>query len=542
MKDLHEHFLNEYFIFSAPIGKVITEEQKKQVFYSLAKAFLIDGGSADKLWSVVGSDAVRQIEDESDYLRYCRAQQYIKEVLQMQVEENDLSAQVIALKGSALIHTMECKIISKKDEGKEKIIGNLINRAGEGCISALNILGIMQIHGVCIEKDETAGLKNLNRTARWCDVDGAMMYLYYCKECRRQCFDIILTSLERRYNSSMIRALKAAYPQEAAAYKKSGVACLIEKAFDAAALSRDEYSVYKADVLYSEILSFEDKETAVFSMGDKQSRSAICDLPLKLDSTQEIQINPHAFDGFVLSRKHEQERILREAQNFDLRKMTNYTPLCLCADCTVLLQYYTEAITKLAPNANVEIIEVGELGKNDIDATSNNIFVRNCDEDKPNIYILSFRGEIEQAAMELARDFLRSGKRRAFRLTQPAAQIDLSCILPVCVCDKANESALNKLCNVVNLASVTQEEKYAILDDMLIRKAKLYGIDEICVDAQVKRTIAKLSADNISKALDKAILANRIKTGKLILDEDKLGKILDEFKIINKYGFGGSIL
>ncbi|MDE6474558.1 MAG: hypothetical protein K2L70_05615 [Clostridia bacterium] len=540
MKDLHERFLNQYFLFTAATGKFTSVEQEEQVFHSLAKAYLIDNKSAEALWNIAQNGEVKQIEDEKDYLRYCRTRQYMKEFLQTPTEDG-LESQTVAIKGGALSQALELNMIDPNQESKEKIISNLVYRAGEGCISALKALGIMQIHGICVDKDEVAGLKNLARAARWNDVDGAMLYLYYGATDRQDCFDSILTSLGMRYNSSLIRALKAAYPQEAKLFKRNDVACLIEKAFNASVLPREEYSASKARILYSQILPYQDKELAIYSMEDKQRRSPICDLPLKFDANQSIEIDAKAFNTLILDRRQERERILREAQNFDLRRMSNYTPLCLCADSAVLLQYYVSAIVNLAPNANVEVIEVGDLGKNDVDATANNIFVRKCDEDRPNVYIVSFRGEIAPEAMDLALDFLKSSRRKAFRLTLPSAQIDLSGILPICVCDKANESVLKKLCNTVSLASVSQEEKGLIIDDMLVRKAQLYGIEEISIDKDVKESIAKLSVDNIAKALDKAILANRIKAGKLILDEAMLGNILDEFKTINKYGFGGSI-
>ena len=541
MKDLQERFLNQYFLFSAPIVKNVSVEQERQVFYSLAKAYLIDDESARKLWEIAQSESVRQIEDENDYLRYCRTQQYIKEVLQMPIEEDELQSQVVSLKGSAISYALDRRIIIPKEEGREKIISNLVNRAGEGCISALRALGIMQIHGVCVEKDEKAGLKNLSSAAKWNDVDGAMLYLYYCNSGRKESCDRILTSLEMRYNSSLIRAIKEAYPKESQEFRRDAISCLIEKAFNASILSREEYSASKSRILYSQVLTYQDKELAIYSMDDKQRRSPICDLPLKLDLKQNIEINANAFDGMILDRPSEQSKIIQEAQNFDLRRMSNYTPLCICADSAVLLQYYVGGIVKLAPNANVEIIEVGDLGKSDVDATSNNVLIRKCDEDRANVYILSFRGDIEEAAMDFALDFLRSSKRKTFRLVNPSAQIDLSGILPICVCDKANESALKKLCAVINLASVSQQEKHLIIDDMLASKAKLFGMEEISIDEGVKEAVAKLSADNMAKALDKAILANRIKSGKLLLDGEKLGKILDEFKTVNKYGFGGSI-
>ena len=84
----------------------------------------------------------------------------------------------------------------------------------------------MQIHGICVDKDESAGLKNLRRAARWNDVDGAMLYLYYNAADGQECFDSLLTALEMRYNSSLIGALKASYPQEAKGFCRNIISCL----------------------------------------------------------------------------------------------------------------------------------------------------------------------------------------------------------------------------------------------------------------------------------------------------------------------------
>ena len=541
MRMINEKFLNQFFLFMAPVKNATSKEQEKQVFFSLAKAYLLDEESANELWEVTQSPAVSQIKEESDYLRYCRTQQYVKEILNMPSEEDELQAKVVAIKGSALSQATDSELIPDKEEVWGKIKTHLISRANEGCVSALTTLAIMQIHGVCVSKDENSGLKNLRKAERWNDVDGAMLYLYYCKKDRQECFDRIITSLEMRYETTLANAIKNAYPQEAKEYKRNAIACLIEKAVSASVLDREEFCAPKARILYSKILSYQDKEVAIFSMDDKQRRSPICDLPLKLDSNYAIEIDQNAFDGMVIRRPKEQSLILREARNFDLRTTANYTPLCICADNSVLLQYYVGATSRLVKNANVVYIEVGDLAKKDVDATSNNVFVRKCDEDRANVYILSFRGEIAPDAMELALDFLRTPKRRAFGLTIPSVQLDLSCILPICVCDKFNEGILRKLCAVVDLASVSQEEKCSIIEEMLQRKARLYGIEQISIEKDVQSSVAKLSADNISKALDRAILANRDKADKLVLDEAMLGDIIDEFKTINKYGFGGSI-
>ena len=539
MRVIEEKFLNEFFLLLAPVKNVMTKEQEKQVFFSLSKAYLLDEKSANELWDITQSPIVSQIKEQSDYLRYCRTQQYVREILRIGSEADALQAKVVAIKGSALLQVADCQLIPENEETWGKIKVHLISRAGEGCVSALNALAIMQIHGICIDKDENSGLKNLRKAERWNDVDGAMLYLYYCKNGRQDCFNRIMTSLQMRYETSLADALKKAYPQEAEAYKRSSIAALVEKAMDASVLNREEFSAPKARILYSNVLSFQDKEVAIFSMDDKQRRSPICDLPLKLDSNNIIEINEEAFDGMAVRRVQEQKSILREARNFDLRVNSNYTPLCICADNSVLLQYYVSAITKLVKNANVEYIEVNDLKKTDIDATSNNIFVRKCDEDRANVYILSFRGEIDPEAMSFALDFLRTSKRRAFGLTAPCVQIDLSCILPICVCDKLNEGILRKLCNVVELASVTQEEKSGIIKDLLKSKALLYGISQISIEKGAERTVVDLSADNISKALDKAILANRDTAGGLVLDESMFEDIINELRTFNKYGFGG---
>lgn len=540
MKDFKQLFLKEYFTLTAIAKDAMSPSQRKNAFCTLAKAFLLSDKQTTQLWNLAEAESVSKISTESDYRRYCRINQYLEDIMNADFGD-DKEEKIIAIKGGAINEAVKSELLSAEDEIAENVFRNIVYKAGEGNITAMRMLAVMQLLGVFVERDVQSGLKNLAKVAKWNDIPAALLHMYYCREDRQEYCDRLLTVLKMRYLSSLTKIIDRDYAVCAKNFNSDKIATLVEKAFNASVLTRDEYSSAVARIIFSEILSYADKETIVFAIDAKQPRTSICDLPLKLKADMPYELNESAFDGMIFKRAQEQERIWREAQNFDLRRLANYSPMCLCADSGVLLRAYVQSIKNLAPQAHVEVIEVKELTAANIDGNVNNVFVKSCSEDKFNIYVLSIRGAVEQAALDSTLNFLKSAKRRCFKLNHPSAQIDLSSILPICVCDKANVETLRKFCNVIELASVSDEEKKAIVDSTLARKAELYGIDGIAIDDDIRKAVERLSADNIEKALDKAILANRFRRGKLILSEQMLGKIIGEFKPINKFGFGGSI-
>lgn len=538
MKDFKEQFLSEYFIASTMVDSMMNEEEKKSLFFSLSQAFLIDTQIAKRLWEISQRQRVREIVTANDFNMYGRINQYITQIMRASLN-SDEEESMIAVKGGAIEDTAAFELPQREDISKESIFKAIVFKAGEGCIMAMRLLAIMQIEGIYIDKDMSSGLKNLQRASKWNDVNASMLYLYYGKEDKERCCNRLLSVLEKRCLKDLAKVVIGAYGQFVTG-KRDDVAEFLEKAFCTAVLDRDLYCRTKARIIFSDIMPLSNKEAIIFSMDAKQLHSPVCDLPLKLKRDMDYSLDGSAFENMIFQRPDEQEKILREAQNFDLCRLAGYMPMCLCSDSAVVVKSYIEAIKRLLPKANIEIIEVRGLGADDLNRGYNNVFVKSCDENKFNVYVMVYRGMIDAKVMEESLKFLQSFKRREFRLST-GVELDLSSILPICVCDQVNDEILKRYCHVINLADADLGEKRRLVDEILTRKAKLYGIEEISLEEDVRPSIEQLSADNIDKALDRAILAQRKKSDRMMLGMQMLGKIITDYKSNNKFGFGGSI-
>lgn len=539
MRDFKESFLREYFTVVAAADKMMSTEKNRELFFDLAKAFLIDDKSADMLWEITQRPSVKDVANLNDVKMNSRVSQYITQIMKVGIGRSE-EADMISVKGEAIERAEALELIAAQERSNESVFQNIVFKAGEGCLAAIRLLAIMQLKGIFIEKDVESGLKNLARAATWNDVGAGVMYLYYGggyqgeSMCNR-----LLTILEYRCFKDLANLVGFNYAQYATG-KSDEVAILLEKAFGVCVLDRQSYCATKARIMFSDIISLSGKEAIIYSMDIKQLHSPICDLPLKLKTNVECEIYEEAFKGAVLQRPFEQKHILREARNFDLCKTLGYMPMCLHMDSSVVMRENIENIRRLLPKANVEVIEVRGLTADDMARGYNNIFIKSCEEDKFNVYVLVFRGMIDNSVMEEALKFLQASKRRSFRLSS-GVELDLSCILPICVCDSVNDKILKKYCNMIDLADVSADEKRALTDDILSRKAQLYGIDAVKLDDNARLLLEQLSVDNIERSLDRAILNNRDKCGSLVLSMQVLGKILADYKSNNKFGFGGSI-
>ena len=114
----------------------------------------------------------------------------------------------------------------------------------------------------------------------------------------------------------------------------------------------------------------------------------------------------------------------------------SYRPVCISSDSDYLLDKYASEITNGFLDANVERINVSELREFDFEPTKNNVFIRALSENKPNVLLLVFKGEINDRTRELTKSIICTSMRSKYRLTNPSVTLNLGCVLPVSLCIK----------------------------------------------------------------------------------------------------------
>ncbi len=526
-----EMFLRDFFTFDAVIGRFC---DKQELINCLAEVYYIDDERSKVLFALVNSKTVRNIVSLRDYKRYRRLRQYA-EACKLKPGTTETEDDVLTIKGKALYATSDCGLIDAGNNTKAIVYANVVDKANAGQVTALRLYGVLQCEGIFFEKQLHDGLKNLTRAARWNSIESILALLKY-------------DSAKSKIYTDMLYTLATGTPYEDISVKvqsKHGIKApkkimeciLLSKVFGRGQVTPNVYLPVYANLLYSEIISFKDKEKLLLSES-KETVASYIDLPLKL-TMRKFSYDVTAITELSITRAAEQNAIIQNALNSDIRHFDSFKPLCLCSDSRYMRNYYMSAISKLYGDAHVEIISVADLNPCDFEPNMNNIFIRSCDEDKGNVFIMSFVGDITEAAVKEACNFLQGDKRSKMRLMRPSIEIDLGVVLPICFCDKSNAQMLSRYCDKIEIATPNQEEQKAFIREIIATKEEQYGIKGLNVEDGVMSKLLSVSIDAAETALDLAITANRHGDQQLTLIEENANKYIKKRETSRGFGYGG---
>ena len=527
-----EMFLSDYFTFDAVVGRFC---DSRAIFDCLSQTYYIDSERADKLFILATSAKIRNVATIKDYKRYRRLCKY-SEACVLHTSYTAAEDDILTIKGKALYATNECGLADSGNATKASVYANIVDKANAGQVTALRLYGVLQCEGVFFDKRLHDGLKNLTRAARWNSVEGILALLKYDANNSATYADMLYTlAVGTPFEEVFTNAQRY---HSAKAPKKVKECTLLSKVFGRGQVNPNVYMPVYANLLYSEIISFKDKEKLLLSES-KDSINSYMDLPLKL-SMRKFTYDVSAITELSITRAEEQSSIIQNALNSDIRHFSTFKPLCLCSDSRFMRSYYAKAIKNLFVDANSVDISVIDLAPHDFEPGMNNVFVRSCDEDKNNVFLISFVGEInEQAAKEVC-DFLQGDKRKNMHLVRPNIEIDLGAVLPICLCDKANAQMLLRHCEKVEILNPTKGELTVLIQELISEKEKQYGIKRLNVAQSVMNKLCSVSIDAAEAALDSAITANRSGNNELTLTDENASKYIKRREQSRGFGYGGS--
>lgn len=527
-----ELFLHTYFLLDETAGKLVGDS--KLLFQKLYAVFLLPERDADALYALTQREEVRRIDSYDDYARVCRIREYAA------LADTDVALpaeldEIVSIKGEALreARRLGCEVNTAATE--TAVCKALTESANTGLTVALCTLGFLQCEGIYVERNARLGVKNLERAARWNFVEGILFALYYG--------DNRLTNMERLYTVTRGTLYEEIYEAASKAYGIDGARILpeskmLQKAFGAGILKPEIYTSQYSRFIFSPILTLRDKERALFS-GHREIVAETADLPLKL-CFGELAFDPTAIACLPLAREQEKDEVRRLTLNADMRGETAYRPVCLSADSQYLLSLYMKAMGKAFPSAHIERIDVADLNGYDFEPTRNNVFVRGCDEDRQNVYLLYFKGVIDDGVMNAVKKFLQSDKRKSFGLQHPAAVLDLSPVLPICFCDTQNARLLRLCCDVIALAPVGEAEKSELLAYLLQAKAVQYKMQSVRADGEVLKMLAQYPIDRAEEIVDRAVRFHRGEDAFVLTAQIVTQTAAEDTGERTRYGFGGA--
>ena len=530
---LTETMLKSYFVAENTVGRFCAD--KRPLFFAYANIFLLPQEEAERLFALSQAQEVSAIQSEREYHQYLRLKQYLS--MNARPHDGDPETdEIIDLKGTAFTAALNFHLLYDAKDVRSVACENLTLAAEKGIVLALNALGVLQTEGVVFHKDEAEGLKKLLRAAEWNSEEGLFAALYYDPAHREKYLECLHSCLVRIGHAEASERVREKYGSYVKGRHKEYR--LLEKAFRQGIIKRDVYNKSYARLVYSEILGERDKE-ALLLTPNKELFAEASSLPLKLGRGR-AEFCADALDGVRPDHPEEYSNVLCALGNTDLRTLAGYRPLCFVSDSKYMLDYYAALLPRCFEASHVERIDVSDLVDYDFEPTKNNIFVRSCDEDAFNLYLLTFRGEIADRAFDMAKNFLQSGKRGKYRLNHPGVALDLSSVLPVCFCDRENAKKLKQYCDMIRIAELTVKEKCLLTERTVREKGSVYGVKELTVQEGLAEKLSAYGIDEIDRAIDAAVREHR--TENLLLTESLVLPYLGSIRAEKKaYGFGGSI-
>lgn len=529
-----ETYLYECYFFEAVFGKAFQND--KLIFDILGKSFMLEQDNIDEIYQLSNNPVANYINSESDFLRYSRIKQYIKNYTESETALNEEYSLVASVKGKAYADAGKLHLLGIGERSKGAVITAIVESANAGTVMALKMLGIMECEGLLIEENLIAGVKKLKRVSEWNDVCATLYNLYYGENKRSETLTRLRDLTKNGIYKPFYDRAKTVYniPEGRTIHEVS----LLEQVFNSGIASRECCDQKYSRVISSKILSIKDKERIVFS-SNKQLLTEVQCLPLKLKDRGE-EICSEFLNTLPVTRDNEIKDIQRALVNSDLRTSDDYQPLCICTDEKYLLNEVVNCFEEMTNRLNVVKIEAEHLSVFDIEPTGNNVFIRSCDEDKDNVFLITLSGNIPQQIVKGITDFLQSEKREKFLIAGLGIELNVSLVLPIVFCDKQNLAHVKNYCEVVTVKPVTQTEKQSLIMRMAIEKADLYKVDKVVIEADAVENLVKYSVDTINVAVDRAVRNNRVKHGEIHLTAEHF-KDVDKINRESKttFGFGG---
>lgn len=531
-----ETFLQEYFIHTSILGKYCN--RKKQCDY-LAELFFVTKKECNRLFALAEDEAVRDVVTREDCKRFNRIMQYA-EMCQDSLLDSTTQA-VIAVKSIAIAQASDNKLVCDESATSALVYKTLLEGASAGNVIAMRVLGILQCEGMFVAANVNNGLKLLSHAAQWGDRVSCLAAVKYASNCSERAL-----AMERLYTVCRDTQFEILYNMATSVYgvdscRVNNELLLLNKAFATQRAKADVYDPMIARLIYSATLSLNDREKILFSE-HKGLLTEVCDLPLKLNYSL-IQFNTDALAKIAVKRNNETAKLTIELHNVDLRRQSSYRPICLTTESDYLAESYVRVLTEALAETDVHCqrIDVSDLRQCDFEPTASHVFVRSCCDGASNVFLLVLRGEVDSATIQQVTNFLKTSNRSQFRLNSPRVTLNLSSVLPICICDKANARKIDDWVETVNVADVKADEKRDVILDMVNGKSQIFLTASVTVDEQVLETLSKCSIETADNVLDKIFSEHRFESGFTCVTPDMLtpyAKLLKDGSG-RPYGFGG---
>lgn len=533
LNSVTELFLTNYFYVATLVGNFLGEAEK--LFYRLAKLFFIPDQEAEQLYNIANSRELNEIDTLNKFNQRIRLLKYYE------LSGNGLPLspeyeEVIRIKGNVLASLKGTPLEVSKNVPRQVVYNTLITAANAGSVSALFACGLLQCEGIFFDKNFKAGIKKLNNAADWLDIVSLLALIEYDRENRSYNLARLEIAAKNTPYESLVQAVTGNYDMPRY-FGDLSASMLLLKAFAAGTLKREQYDAKVSRILNSRVLSFGDKEKLIYA-ASKELFSTVGNLPLKLGKNGEDIVC-----DFKIKLPYDRSNEKVEIEEWIMRYSdsgSEIRPICIVCESEYMQGLYANAFADALSGAHIARIDIATLMGYDFEPSPGNVFVRNIDEDKFNVFMLSARGELNEQMLSVVINFARGRARRQFHISTLGVALDLSGIMIICFSDKRNASAFKQNFQVIELKELSAEERKESFDKIVNARAKLYGLASATICDEAYSSMRDCNIDQAEKALDKAIRLNSGNHNDIIITVDMIAPhIRNTHK--GAIGFGGDV-
>ncbi len=494
-------FLSKFYLIAALTAKLISSEQKREIYELLARIYCIDKEpSAERYWELSERAPYSEMSNLSDYERECRLISYAA----LMGKDIGMTADdriILAAKGEALRRKQDMLSLGKHYTA-DALSDGLLAAAGSGNIHALGAVAFLEYYGIAIGFNKKRARKNIEKGIRWNNLDCILLKLAERDGSGEECIRKLATVYGYDDDMILTEHIASYYSLNIPSERDKNTA-LLEKAFMTGAAQRELYDMKVDSLVYTELLTAGDKRRIIENY-KRETAPLYHDLPTHIDMDAEIKVDYTALDGVKLRREGELRKIKRNLAGAVSGDRKRYKPLLLISKDPYVLGMYEKAIKKALKGTPCITLDAGLLTAADLSMTKDNVFLRSVSDAGQMAHAFLIEGveKLSEGGIRELIKYVRGDMRSAFRLSAPQVTLDLSPLLPILFSASEVPEELAEYCDVVRVAAVAVGEKEASVKDILNSMRKTYGLKELNVTEEVMSGLVAKSSVQVSELAD----------------------------------------
>lgn len=504
---LTERLLIQYYLIDSICRGLVGEEKMKDIFDELTRVMCIPVSlETEKYYEMSVSGEYAGIIDLITYNRFCRNIEFAQ-ISGQNAELDDTDRVIISCKRDAM-HA-KYKIFEHRRSLTVDTVADILSEASaKGNICSMVTLAFMEYHGICISKDENSALKRIRAAAKWNCIFANLMGIAYDVKDKTGYYNNIFTIAKTSNMKEVFRNIceATAYTGEC---RISPTADILEKAFSVDIVNRNSYDRIFAGVVFSEVISAEDKEKLLLNKKAEEIVS-LSGIPFDTKRSNGFNFDAVKVQETALKREDEIQRILYDLSPVLDGYSSLYQPLMVAANDSYVSDMYLEAIKAGFADRNKVIeVDASTLSAADLSGTKENFILRGLSETKKShtVFLVKHCEEIAENGVQGLVKLLDYDNRRRFKLQDPAVSIDISDVLIILFASEINEDVrtIADECDVVWSASISREEKQNVIEKSFETRANLFGLENVKLEEEAKSYLLSLRTEQMIRLIDRAL-------------------------------------